>query len=154
MTEQELENRITNKIIESFSILKEYDQNSQFLEMTISKNSTDSYYIRALNDATITSNGVFVKMINKNKSDVEPLRLNRFVGEAAFKFKSADITTDDLFCTDAVMYAYDKAVKEMVKAAEEVGDASQIKFIKVVLQTMRATLNAQLFLDGQTQNEK
>lgn len=140
MTEQELENRITNKIIESFSILREYDQNSRSLEMTISKNSTGSYYVRAHNDAY--------------KNDVAPLLLNRFVGEAAFKFKSADITTDDLFCTDAVMYAYDKAVKEMVKAAEEVGDASQIKFIKVVLQTMRATLNAQLFLDGQTQNER
>lgn len=134
MTQKEIEKKLKAKILEAFALVKEYDPNSQELYMSILKNTYCSYHIMAHNDAY--------------KREVKPILLHSFSGSDELKFKEAEIDLDDLFCTEAVLYAYDKAAAEVNKAANEVGDERQTQLIKVTLSTQRAALKEKLFKEN------
>lgn len=123
---KEQENRIVNKVLEAFSILREIDEGSDELYLSISKNSLQSYLIKAHNDAY--------------KKDVAPVLIHRNVDESDLKFKSVDITDGGVFSIEEVMKAYDKATREVIEVSERVGKAWQTELVKMTLQAMRASL--------------
>lgn len=135
MTQDELENRLKSKILEAFALLLEYDRDCKELSIQIVKNSVNSYLIKAHNDAY--------------KHEVKPLLMFKFADDNELKFKSADI--DDFICSEAVMYAYDKAAKQVNNAAVEVSgkdldelQKKQIELVKLTLDTQREGLKQQL----------
>ena len=135
MTQDELENRLKSKILEAFALLLEYDRDCKELSIHIVKNSVNSYLIKAHNDAY--------------KHEVKPLLMFKFADDNELKFKSAEI--DDLICSEAVMYAYDKAAKQINNAAFEVTGKDQdelqkrqIELVKLTLDTQREQLKKQL----------
>lgn len=139
MTEAELTNIITNHIIEAFVTLREYDSQCDSLEMSIEKNSVGSYYIKAHNDAY--------------KKNVKPLLVNKFVDDAALRFREANKNTPDeeLFCLDAVLYAFDKASKEVIEGIGGSADERQKEMTRLILSAMKTCLHTQLYFDGRKQ---
>jgi hypothetical protein len=135
MTQEELEKRIRSKILEAFALLLEYDPGCTELNMEIKKNSISSYLIKSHNDAY--------------KHDVKPLLLFSMADKKELKFKSVDI--DDLLCSEAIMYAYDKAAREIkITALECIGKEetdlhrNQLKLVRLTLDTQREALKQQI----------
>ena len=135
MTQEELEKRIRSKILEAFALLLEYDPGCTELFMEIKKNSVSSYLIKAHNDAY--------------KNDVKSLLMFSMADKKELKFKSVDI--DDLLCSEAIMYAYDKAAREIKITAlecsgkeETVLHRNQLKLVRLTLDTQREALKQQI----------
>lgn len=137
MTNEEMQKKVTDKLLEAFSILREYDENCCELSMKIAKNSNTSYYVTINNDAY--------------KRDVRPVLINRFYDESSLKFKSAELDPKDIFDREQALESYDRAAKEVMKAAHEAGKEDQVKFVNIVVNTMRAAFNCQLYLDGRAE---
>ena len=138
MTNKELENKIIDRTVEAFALMRQQNSKSNELVLTIRKNSNSTFYINCYNDAY------------KNE-DVTPLMVHKFIEEKDLNFKVADVKTSDIFDREEALESYDRAAKEVIKAAEEVGDEKQIKFVKVMVNTMRAAFNCQIYLDGRAQ---
>ena len=135
MTQEEVEKKIRSKIVEAFALLLEYDPGCTELFMEIKKNSTSSYLIKAHNDAY--------------KHDVKSLLMFSMADKKELNFKSVDI--DDLLCSEAVLYAYDKAARDInVTALECVGKEeddlhkNQLKLVRLTLDTQREALKHHL----------
>ena len=134
MTKEEQENRIINKLLEAFSILREIDGKSNELHLSITKNSTESFLIKAHNDAYKTEG-------------VAPVLVNKTVSEEALKFKSVDIPSEPTI--EATMMSFDKAMREVTKAAELYGNDFHVRTTKIALSTMKEVFRTQLLLDSQ-----
>lgn len=133
MTSNELNKKIINKILEAFELLREYDEGSNELYMSIRKNSRFTYAIRANNDAY--------------KNAVRPLMItDKVVTEDNLKFKTVDIPVEPT--VDSSMESFDKAMKEVIKAAEEYGNELHIRTTKIALTTMKEVFRTQLLLDN------
>lgn len=133
MKKDELEKRITDKVLEAFALLREYDPECRELYMSIHKNSKSTYEVRANNDAY--------------KNDCKPLMLIKYVTDKALDFKPVDIDLTDIDNRDKALESYDKAMKEVVKAAEQFGSEEQAKVTKIALSTMREVYSTQMDLD-------
>lgn len=132
MTNNELEKKLTNKILEAFSILRDEDENCRELEMSIKKNSRNSYHVEIHNDAY--------------KNDVVSLLVHKFITEEDLKFKSVDISSSGLFCAAEIMNLFDESAREVINATNEVDAKEESrKLVQITLNAARACLENNLF---------
>lgn len=134
MTNNELENRIANKILECFSILREFDSNCNELHMSIQKTSTNSYLIKFHNDAY--------------KNDVSPVLVHKYFDESALNFKAVDLATRGLFCGQEILQMFDDATEE-VKEATRAANAleSQKNLVNITLSAARSCLDYKIYTE-------